>query len=613
MNKPMLRPKSLQQRFALFMLLPVAMLLFSMGLIGFIYARDSLLDQWGEAALLKLERAAHQIDMRISHPKDWLQMVHEVAGLPHADHFRASIIQQLEKMEGVVRVRQTGETGLDSNQQSFLSGSGPEAEGHPAHGKTGEGHGMNHHNGMIAIMPPHYDPQIKDQTVSIVSDFTDEQKRVIGRIDVVLRFDYLMAAVAGTGWWQSNKAFIVDDDGRILALAGTTFDKRKMLGETGDALELDTLKAMRANIQGTVIGKEYPAGEVSGFYRLREAPWSLVMFAPSEEILAPIIRFRWFYAITGASFIFFILLLIRLVTGRTVSAIKNVTEAARKLAKGDDYPPLAAKTRDEVGELIQNFNSMALQLEERLRMKHALGLAMDVQQNLLPKSNPIVQGLDIAGISRYCDETGGDYYDFFHHPAPNNTKISVAVGDVSGHGIPSALLMATVRAILRQRASGHDAPSRIVADVNNQLVKDVEDSGRFVTLFYLEIDINQKKIQYIRAGHDPAILFDPGTDTFTELIGKGLPLGTMENAAYEQNSREIRPGQVLIIGTDGIWETRNPQGRLFGKTAFLSLIRAAAYRSAREIIDIVIQELNDFRCPREQEDDITLVIVKVEQ
>ncbi len=592
------------------MLLPVAILLFSMGLIGFIYARDSLLDQWGEAALLKLERAAHQIDMRLAHPKDWLQMVQETTHLPHGDHFRTTIIQQLEKMEGVVRVRLTGGTGPEMDPAA-LSEEPNRPEPPVGHDHATNPQVLYHQHKAIRIMPPQYDPQLQKQTVSIVSKVKDEQKRIIDSLEVVLRFDYLMDAVAGMGWWQSDKAFIVADDGRILT--GTGRDGRKMLGETGDALEMKTLSAMHGQIRGTVIGKDYPGGEVSGFYRLQEAPWYLVMFAPAQEILAPIIRFRWLYAVTGTAFIFFILLLIRLVTGRTVSAIKKVTQAANKLAKGEDYPPVTAETRDEVGELIRNFNSMALQLEERLRMKHALGLAMDVQQNLLPKSDPHMAGLDIAGTSIYCDETGGDYYDFFQHPGSGHNKISIAVGDVSGHGIPSALLMATVRAILRQRASGHDAPSRIVADVNNQLVKDVEDSGRFVTLFYLEIDINQKKIQYIRAGHDPAILFDPATDTFIELLGKGLPLGAMENAAYEQNSREMRPGQILIIGTDGIWETRNPQGRLFGKTAFLSLIRAAARRSAREIIDVVIQELNDFRCPGEQEDDITLVIVKVEQ
>ncbi|MFZ5569854.1 MAG: SpoIIE family protein phosphatase [Thermodesulfobacteriota bacterium] len=601
----MIKPKSLQQRFAIFMLLPVAILLFSMGLVGFIYARDSLLDQWGEASMLKLERAAHQIDMRLGHPKDWMRMVHESADLPHADHFRGAVIHQLEKMEGVVRVRLTGRIATD--RQLIPEGSSRPPKPHSTHGKGSTGHGGNHRNESIDITPPHYDSQTENRTVSIVSEYKDEKKRVVGRLEVVLRFDYLLSAVAGMGWWQSDKAFIVDHDGHILT--GTSPDAGKMLGENGNALEARTLAAMREKPSGTVIGKGYLDVEVSGFHRLTEAPWFLVMFAPADEILAPIRHFSWFYIVTGAGFIFFILLLIRLVTGRTVSAIKNVTRAAGKLAGGERFPALEAKTRDEVGELIRNFNSMALQLEERLHMKQALGLAMDVQRNLLPKSNPLVHGLDIAGISRYCDETGGDYYDFFLHP--DGPSISVAVGDVSGHGIPAALLMATVRAILRQHTFGQDDPGRIISDVNNQLVKDVEDSGRFVTLLFLEIDSRQKKIRYVRAGHDPAFVYDPGDDSFRELSGKGLPLGVMESNGYEQNISDIRAGQILVIGTDGIWETRNAAGDLFGKKAFQSVIRSVAAKPAEDIIHTVLRELDDFRCPREQEDDITLVIIKI--
>ncbi len=125
---------------------------------------------------------------------------------------------------------------------------------------------------------------------------------------------------------------------------------------------------------------------------------------------------------------------------------------------------------------------------ERDRMRQSLDLAMEVQQNLLPKGNLKLDGFDIAGKSIYCDETGGDYYDFIISGETKDRKIGVAIGDVSGHGIPSALLMATVRSSLRQRLSLPGSIDRIITDVNRQLVRDVEDTGQFMTMFYLDID-----------------------------------------------------------------------------------------------------------------------------
>jgi hypothetical protein len=150
--------------------------------------------------------------------------------------------------------------------------------------------------------------------------------------------------------------------------------------------------------------------------------------------------------------------------------------------------------------LADRFRSLSL---EHDMIKQSLDLARDVQQNLLPHKNPQMQRLDIAGRSIYCDETGGDYYDFIISDAGKNGQLAVAIGDVSGHGISSALLMATVRSSLRQRLSQPGGAGDIISDVNRQLAHDVEDSGQFMTLFYLKIDPTKQELQWVRAGHDP--------------------------------------------------------------------------------------------------------------
>jgi sigma-B regulation protein RsbU (phosphoserine phosphatase) len=136
-------------------------------------------------------------------------------------------------------------------------------------------------------------------------------------------------------------------------------------------------------------------------------------------------------------------------------------------------------SNDEIGYTGDAINAMTKGLIEREKMQLSLNLAKEVQQNLLPNGNLNVDGFDIAGKSVYCDETGGDYYDFIIIDDTDEPKICVAIGDVSGHGIPSALLMAAVRSSLRQRTSLPGSTAEIISDVNRQLVKEVEDSGQF--------------------------------------------------------------------------------------------------------------------------------------
>jgi len=474
----------------------------------------------------------------------------------------------------------------------------------------GEGGGMMYfHQARIAkVSPPRYDSLSEHDTVSIGSELLDEKGQAIGELEVVMGFDYLLENLGAAGWWQSTRAFLVDSAGRILVC---TDPNRRQLGENGDPLELATLKAMEEEPSGTILGPGRPPKEVSGFYRLAEADWSLVMVAPGKQILAPIIKFRNYYILTGSFFILFVLLLIRLVTGRTVSSIKDVSTAAEKIARGkySSLPP--ARTQDEVGQLIANFNTMVSQLKERMRMKEAMGLAMEVQQSLLPRKSPEIKGFDIAAESIYCDETGGDYYDFIAFPELGNGRVGIAVGDVAGHGIAPALLMTTVRALLRSRAIQPGSLSQMITDVNRLLCTDTSDSGNFMTLFFMLINEENQELKWVRAGHEPAIVYDLRADSFTELHGNGIALGVDSTWLYEEYEHEAPTnGQIILIGTDGIWETENPQGEMFGKQRLREIIRQRRNHSSHEIAQAILDELARYRQSAPQKDDITMVVMK---
>jgi sigma-B regulation protein RsbU (phosphoserine phosphatase) len=244
--------------------------------------------------------------------------------------------------------------------------------------------------------------------------------------------------------------------------------------------------------------------------------------------------------------------------------------------------------------------------------KKALALAAEVQKSLLPQYGVHIPGLDVAGRNVSCEEIGGDYFDFLDHKDYPNAPLSIVVGDIAGHGVDAALLMTTARAFLRMRASQSGNLSDIITEMNRHLTSDVLDTGRFMTLFYLAIDPAKKHLQWVRAGHDPAIVYDPRQNAFEELSGMGMALGVNEEFRYQEHIKAgVADGQIIALGTDGIWEARNGEGDMFGKKRFREVIRRNAGEQADTILNAVYDELDRHTRGLKSDDDITLVVAKI--
>ncbi len=247
------------------------------------------------------------------------------------------------------------------------------------------------------------------------------------------------------------------------------------------------------------------------------------------------------------------------------------------------------------------------------RLEFDMELAANVQKSLQPRGIPPFCGFDVAGLSLSCDATSGDYYDFVRRDGatPDHDALLAVVGDVTGHGIQAALLMTTVRAFLRARLLSPGDPAAVMDDVNRLLADDTGDSGRFMTLFLLEIGRPGAGLRYVRAGHDPALLYDPGTGAFVELGGRGIPLGIDPGWRYEANTIPALPaGSIVAIGTDGIWEARGANGEMYGKERLRRAIRRAAAGDARSVAATALADLEAFLAGRPRHDDVTLVVVK---
>ena len=241
--------------------------------------------------------------------------------------------------------------------------------------------------------------------------------------------------------------------------------------------------------------------------------------------------------------------------------------------------------------------------------KKALALAGEVQKSLLPEVAPQVAGFDIAGRNIACEEVGGDYYDYLS--SGSSQDLAVVVGDISGHGVDSALLMSSARAFLRMRASQPGSGPEIIGSLNRHLCADVDQSGHFMTMFYLHFNQADNEIDWIRAGHDPALIYDPGEDRFQELGGAGLALGVDADYPFSGHHRtNLERGQIFLIYTDGLWEACNSSSVPYGKERLKNCLRRHSHLSASEIIQHILDDQERFRNGAANEDDITLVVVK---
>jgi len=292
--------------------------------------------------------------------------------------------------------------------------------------------------------------------------------------------------------------------------------------------------------------------------------------------------------------------------------VEDVAEAVAAVASGDLEARAEVVRDDEIGRLARHFNAMVPKLRDRVKLRQSLDLAMEVQQALLPSAAPEIDGLDVDGHSIYCDETGGDYYDFMVVQPLDEQHLWLVMGDVTGHGIAAALLMTTARAIVRSRVGTPGSIAEHVNALNAQLAAD-NQHGRFMTMCVLLLDQATGRMRWVLAGHDAPIVYDPASRACRELdhTRGGIPLGIDGAWMYEEDEGPIvAPGEVLVVGTDGIWEARNDADEMYGKERLKRVIASSAAGDAREIREAIVADVEAFRGATPQLDDITLLVVK---
>jgi len=289
----------------------------------------------------------------------------------------------------------------------------------------------------------------------------------------------------------------------------------------------------------------------------------------------------------------FVLAIIRDITER-----KRIEEEVRQLNRD-----LEKRVAERTEQLKRAMVKQQQEAQERQRIEQELHVARLIQQTLLPKSIPRLPGYDVAAYYQPATEVGGDFYDFLEL---EDGHLGLLVGDATGHGMPAALLMATTRGMLRAGAQTSDSPSEVLERVNNSLCPDIPPN-MFVTCLTAFLDSTSGQLQYANAGHDLPYLRH--ADGVSELRATGMPLGIMPNMRYEQKEITLKPGESVLLYSDGLVEAHDSQHEMFGIPRMERLI--GRHPGGATLMDFLLAEMERFTGEDwEQEDDITLLTLQ---
>jgi sigma-B regulation protein RsbU (phosphoserine phosphatase) len=309
------------------------------------------------------------------------------------------------------------------------------------------------------------------------------------------------------------------------------------------------------------------------------------------------------------------LLLVRSIT-RSIHALSVGTE---RLRAGDLSHRIPVKSRDQLGELAESFNTMSSGIQDLLRqqaekerLEEELRIARQIQMSLLPEEGAVsLPGLRIAALCLPAAEVGGDYYDLI---PLSDTRMGLLVADVSGKGTSAALYMAELKGLVLSLSGIYQSPAKLLVEANRILAANM-DPRTFITMMYAVVDVHARLMRYARAGHNPLIHLEASTGRTRVLAPQGLGLGLDRGARFDEILEEaevpLRPGDVFLFFTDGLSEAMNGRAELFGERRLRDALESGDDLESEELKERILSRIREFVGEAAQHDDMTMVILKV--
>jgi sigma-B regulation protein RsbU (phosphoserine phosphatase) len=252
---------------------------------------------------------------------------------------------------------------------------------------------------------------------------------------------------------------------------------------------------------------------------------------------------------------------------------------------------------------VENLRLVRQQIEKE-RLDEQLAVAANIQRRLLPQADPVLEGYEVAALSRSCYEIGGDYYDFAKR---SPSELALVVADVSGKGVGAALLMAAFQASLRTLLRDSTPLPAIVGRVS-ELLLETSASGKFVTAFVGVLDLANHRLSYVNAGHNPPVVV--GSAGTVLLKGTGPVMGLLPGVAYSEGTVELSPGDLLVLYTDGITEREGAGDEEFGLDRLASFFATRREDALADLPDALLATLAEFASGEPPKDDSTVVLLR---
>ncbi len=290
-----------------------------------------------------------------------------------------------------------------------------------------------------------------------------------------------------------------------------------------------------------------------------------------------------------------------------------------------DRQKLLQLVADQTAVAIHN-DELTVELRKKERLDRELEIGAEIQERLLPKKFPDIPGLELAACYLNADRVGGDYYDFIpanydrltneQIDAAVTNKWSVTIGDVMGKGVPAGLIMTMTRGMLRAEVLNGHSPARILQHLNRVMHADLENSSRFVTLFYSEYDPTTKTLTYANAAHNPPLYWEAATDRISRLDTAGMLIGLDADSEYEEARIQLHPKDTIIYYTDGFTDAANKDGERFNEDNLIHTFHTACQQQldSQATLDRIVSTIDTFvGVDRDNDDDMTMVVMKVRE
>lgn len=297
-------------------------------------------------------------------------------------------------------------------------------------------------------------------------------------------------------------------------------------------------------------------------------------------------------------------------------SISSLAEKAYEIGRGNLDLKIDMKGSDEIGRLADILNVMTRNVKkardeiiEKRRMESELLTAREIQAALLPRDFPKVKGVEFGAYYSAQTESGGDYYDFI---MMSDSRLGIAMADVSGHGVGSGLVMAMTRTLLHVYCDSSKNTSELLSILNDYLYKNTE-SNYFVTMFYCVLDLDSRVMRYSSAGHMPGIVLRK--NSLNEIEPGGVPLGATEGEIFdplvESRTVKLATGDYFIQYTDGVIESMDADRNEYGDERFHKALLVNYGKKPDELIQAVMDDINTFTGKIPQHDDVTMIVVKI--